>query len=92
MAGRRQSSRFGTQDGRGAFIVAFELDGTPFKIVWPVLPTRGDNERAARVQAATFLYHDCKARVLSAAVLQCLEHSERFLATCCCPTDRLPRM
>ena len=54
--------------GRSAYMIAFELEGDQFKIVWPVLPSRGENERAARVQAATMLYHDVKARCVSAKV------------------------
>lgn len=55
--------------GRAAFMLAFEIDGDKFKAIWPVLPSKGNNERAARVQAATMLYHDVKAKCVSAAVL-----------------------
>lgn len=56
--------------GRSAYMLEFDLDGERFKIVWPVLPTRsGKNEQAARIQAATCLYHDVKARCISAKVL-----------------------
>ena len=37
--------------------------------MWPVLPTKSGDEKAARIQAATLLYHDIKARAISAAVL-----------------------
>ncbi len=33
------------------------------------VPTRKGNERAARIQAATFIYHDVKARCVSARIL-----------------------
>ena len=56
--------------GRSAYMLAFEIEGHAFRIVWPVLPVRNPrDERAARIQAATMLYHDVKARCLSAAVL-----------------------
>lgn len=54
--------------GRAAFMLEFRLDDDLFQIVWPVLPSRTGNETAARVQAATMLYHDVKARCISAAV------------------------
>lgn len=54
---------------RSAFMLQFTLDGEAFKLVWPVLPTRGSNARAAQIQAATMLYHDVKARCISAKVL-----------------------
>lgn len=55
--------------GRAAYMLAFELDGERFKAVWPVLPSKTGNERAARVQAATLLHHDIKAKAISSAVL-----------------------
>lgn len=58
--------------GRSAFMLEFEFDGERFRAVWPVLPTRSKseaNERAAKIQAATMLYHDTKARCVSAKVL-----------------------
>ena len=58
---------FGRENsGRAAFMIQFELDGELFKILWQVLPSSTGNERAAKVQAATALYHDVKARCLSA--------------------------
>ena len=58
-----------TQAGRSAFMLAFKIDDEQFKVVWPVLPSKSGNERAARIQAATMLYHDVKARCVSAKVL-----------------------
>ena len=62
---------FGSEpvSGRSAYMLAFELDGERYKVVWPVLPTKSGDEKAARIQAATLLYHDIKARAISAAVL-----------------------
>lgn len=52
-----------------AYMLAFKINDDHFKVVWPVLPSRTDNEKAARVQAATMLYHDIKAKSISSAVL-----------------------
>lgn len=56
-------------DGRAAFMLSFEIKGDTYKIVWPVLPSRKGNEKSARIQAATMLYHDVKAKCVSATVL-----------------------
>ena len=57
------------QDGRAGFLLAFEIQGEKYKINWPVLPVRNEkDQRAARIQAATMLYHDIKAKCMSAAV------------------------
>ena len=55
--------------GRAAFMLTFDLGGERFRIVWPVLPSKSGNERAARIQAATMLYHDVKARAVAAKAL-----------------------
>lgn len=55
--------------GRSAYMLQFTLGSDRFKLVWPVLPSRTRNEKAARIQAATMLYHDVKARCVSATVL-----------------------
>ena len=55
--------------GRQAFLLEFNIDGEAYKIVWPVLPTRGSDNRSARRQSATLLYHDVKARCISSAIL-----------------------
>lgn len=56
--------------GRAAYMMEFDLGSERFKIVWPVLPSRtGKNEASARIQAATMLYHDVKARCVSAKVI-----------------------
>lgn len=55
--------------GHAAYMLMFEIGGDRFKITWPVLPSKGGNERAARIQAATLIYHEVKARCVSAAVL-----------------------
>ncbi len=62
---------FGSDPTRGysAYMLQFEIDGERYKIVWPVLPSQTDDEIAAKRQATTFIYHDVKARVMSAKVL-----------------------
>ncbi|MCB0122322.1 MAG: hypothetical protein KDE58_08775 [Caldilineaceae bacterium] len=54
---------------RSAYMLSFQFGDDVFKAVWPVLPSRTANDRAARIQAATMLYHDVKARCVSAKVL-----------------------
>jgi len=56
---------------RGAVQLAFTIDGQPHSLMWPVLPTRdGDPDHpAARIQAATFVHHDVKAKAMAAKVL-----------------------
>lgn len=49
--------------------LAFRLNGETFRVVFPVLPRYYEGEdRAARIQAATLMYHDIKARCVSARV------------------------
>ncbi len=56
--------------GLEAFHFVFDLDGDQYRLTWPVLPTKnGDKQAAARRQAATLLYHDVKAKCVSATVL-----------------------
>ena len=56
-------------DGRAAYMLGFELAGERFKIVWPVLTSKGGDVRSARRQAATMLYHHVKAACMSSVVL-----------------------
>ena len=55
--------------GHAAFMMAFHAGDDDFKVVWPVLPSRSGKERAARIQAATMMYHYVKAVCLFAAVV-----------------------
>jgi hypothetical protein len=55
--------------GHAAFMLLFEIEGDTFKVVWPVLKSQSGKEKAARIQAATLLYHDVKAKCLTAKVL-----------------------
>jgi hypothetical protein len=55
---------------RSAYMLFFKIGADHFKITWPVLPTRNPKlERAARIQASTFLYHIIKAKVLESVIL-----------------------
>ncbi len=67
--GRVLKDAFGDQEGRAAFMLEFTFGTDTFRAVWPVLPTRKPADaRAARVQAATMLYHDVKSKCVSAKV------------------------
>lgn len=54
--------------GRSAYMLQFRIGNDTFKVIWPVLPSRDGSEQAARIQAATMLYHDTKAKCVKAAV------------------------
>ena len=60
---------FGSVEGKAAFMMAFKIGNDSFKVVWPVLPSRTGKPAAAKVQAATLLYHDIKAKAMTASVL-----------------------
>jgi hypothetical protein len=49
------------QTGRAAFVLTYTLDGDRYQIKWPVLQSKNGNMRAAKIQAATCLYHDVKS-------------------------------
>lgn len=69
LGGNVLAEGFGSAEDREAYMLGFEIDGQKFKIVWPVLPSKKGNTLAARRQAATMLYHDVKAKSISASVL-----------------------
>lgn len=63
------SSMYGDDStGRAAFMLYFRFDRDEFKMVWPVLKSRVGNQKAARLQAATMLYHTVKARAVEVRV------------------------
>lgn len=66
--GRVLVRSYGKGEGSSAYLLGFVLDGRRYKIVWPVLPTK-KSEQAARIQAATMMYHDVKAKIMAASVL-----------------------
>jgi hypothetical protein len=51
--------------GRSAYMLMFEMQGDRFKLIWPVLPSKSKNTKAAQRQAATMLFYDTKARLLN---------------------------
>ena len=65
-----QASGMDYRSGMAAFLIVFKLQGDIFKIVFPVLePKKQSDMKAAKVQAATILYHDVKSRLISAEIL-----------------------
>lgn len=60
---------FGMADGKAAFMIAFEIEGEKFKVIWPVVKSYSGNEKAERIQAATSLYHYVKGVCLYAVVV-----------------------
>lgn len=58
-------------DGKAAYMFGFSIGSDKFKIIWPVSKLKYSNspERAARVQAATMLYHYVKSVALFVAVV-----------------------
>ena len=63
------ASGYGSQGEQSAYMITFRLDGEQFRIIWPVMPSKTGNVKAAKVQAATMMHHDVKARLVSAQVL-----------------------
>lgn len=63
------SEAYGAAVGQAAFMLAFRIGSDDFKVVWPVLRSRTGNSGAAKRQAATLLYHDIKAKCMTASVL-----------------------
>lgn len=60
---------YGSVEEHAAYMLAFKIGGDSFKVVWPVLPSRTGKALAAKRQAATLLYHDIKAKAMTASVL-----------------------
>jgi len=56
--------------GNAAFMIIFKLEGSTFKVIFPVLKPKNQSDmKAAKIQAATILYHDIKARLVSSIIL-----------------------
>ena len=68
-----------------AYMFAFEIQGQAYKVVWPILESRSGNDLAAKRQAATLLYHDIKAKCLTATVLG---HQQAFFSYMLLPNGR----
>lgn len=69
ISGEILAEGFGATQEREAFMMSFAIGMDKFKVIWPVLPTRTNNKMASRRQAATLLYHDIKAKSMTASVL-----------------------
>jgi hypothetical protein len=55
--------------GRASYLLQFQIAGDRFKMIWPVMESKAGKELAARVQAATALYHEVKAACVKAKFL-----------------------
>jgi hypothetical protein len=55
--------------GAAALMLQFQIGEEYFKIVWPILESRAGNLKSATVQAATLMFHDVKARCMTAKIL-----------------------
>lgn len=64
----RRASGMENLDGvqREVFMLEFAISNDCFKVIWPVLQPKKGLRRSARIQAATALYHDVKAKCVSA--------------------------
>lgn len=60
---------FLSEPGKAAFMLAFVLGQDSYKMIWPVLESKGGKVLAAKVQAATALYHEVKAACVKAKFL-----------------------
>ncbi len=69
LEGNIVAESYGSMEGHAAYMLAFEIGGDSFKVVWPVLPSRTGKTLAAKRQATTLLYHDIKAKAMTASVL-----------------------
>lgn len=69
LGGEILADGYGSASGRAAFMLAFKVKEQNYKVIWPVLPTYSGEENAAKRQAATMLYHDVKAKAMTASVL-----------------------
>ena len=69
MGGKILADGFGSTGEQAAFMLAFKFKEQKYKVVWPVLPSLSGKGAAAKRQAATLLYHDVKAKAMTASVL-----------------------
>lgn len=63
-----------SEEGQAAYCLEFTIKEDRFKVMWPVLKCRsydkmGVSVRAAKIQAATFMYHDIKAKCMVVKIL-----------------------
>uniref|UniRef100_A0A6M3L627 Uncharacterized protein n=1 Tax=viral metagenome TaxID=1070528 RepID=A0A6M3L627_9ZZZZ len=70
LGGHTHTHAFGKDNqGNSAYMLQFSIGEDNYKILWPVLLSKTNNENAAKIQAATLLYHDVKNRCLTAMIL-----------------------
>ncbi len=69
LGGEILTEAFGLRGDKAAFMLSFKFDNNDFKVIWPVLPSRTNKATAAKIQAATLLYHDIKAKAMTASIL-----------------------
>lgn len=68
--GKVETEAFASTDGKEAYLLSFSFGEDKFSIQWPVLKVRNQKDaKAAKIQAATMLYHDVKSRCVSARVM-----------------------
>jgi hypothetical protein len=60
---------FVSDQAQSTYLLAFTIDGDHFRMAWPVLQPKSGNVKAARIQAATALYHEVKAACVKAKFL-----------------------
>lgn len=78
--GKVLSEAFGSDStGRAAYMLEFVFADERYRAVWPVLRSRTTNDRAARIQAATMLYHDVKHRCVLMKVFGARQAFFQFL-------------
>ena len=54
---------------QSSYLLMFRIDDDQFRMAWPVLKSKSGKARAARIQAATALYHEVKAACVKAKFL-----------------------
>lgn len=70
--GKVITEAFASTDGKQAYMLSFSFGQDTYTIHWPVLNCKSGKDvdkRAAKIQAATMLYHDVKSRCVSARVM-----------------------
>lgn len=60
------SEMIGMMNGNTGIMLEFKIAGDSYRILYPVLPTRKNEDYAAKRQAATALYYEVKTLVVSA--------------------------
>jgi hypothetical protein len=67
IGGKILSDMIATMDGKTAIMIQFQIADDRYKIVYPILTIRKEADRAAaKRQAATAMYHEVKALIVSA--------------------------